>query len=330
MSTLNIFILTNLLLIPVIIIGFYLVTRKSNTPKTDTTQQEFIFSQFKYLTENVNQAIENLNSKLDNKLTQNTEKNHQTFTDIVKRLAIIDTAQNRLTDLSKDVIDLQSIFKDKKSRGAFGEIQLNYLIENMLPRENYELQYKLSTSAICDCALKLPQPTGLLCVDSKFPLESYQKDLKSQFKIDIKKHLTDIADKYIISNETANYAIMFLPSEAIFAEIHSNYPELIDLSHKLRVYIASPTTMMAIITTASSVIKDNATFKQINVIKEHLVALDKDFDRFMDRMDKLARDIDKVHADRVNVEISAKKISSRFKKIESADVRALELEHEEI
>jgi DNA recombination protein RmuC len=276
--------------------------------------------------------LQDISNHVDMRLDKGFEKTHATFTDIVKRLALIDNAQQKLTELSSNVVSLQNILNDKRSRGAFGEVQLKNLIENMLPKENFSLQYQLNNGTRCDCILFLPSPTGNIVIDSKFPLENFQKlthinateperiKAKQLFKQDIKKHLDDIATKYIVPGQTAEGAVMFIPAEAVFSEIHSEYPDLVDLAHQRRVWLASPTTMMAILTTASSVLKDTATQKHVLCIREHITFLAKDFQRFTERMDKLARHIDMAQDDMQQVQTSAQKLTSRFSKIEQAKV----------
>ena len=221
---------------------------------------------------------------------------------------------------------------DKRSRGAFGEVQLNALVSNIMPENSYSLQYTFENGVRADCVLFLPEPTGTICIDSKFPLESYQrmtdmtlgdadrKTAEQQFRQDIKKHIKDISSKYIISGETSEGAVMFIPAEAVFAEIHGHYPELVEEAQRARVWLASPTTMMAVLTTSRAVLKDAATRKQVHIIQEHLVALSKDFGRFQDRMDKLATHIDQANRDVADVNKSAKKITSRFTKIEKVEL----------
>jgi DNA recombination protein RmuC len=215
-----------------------------------------------------------------------------------------------------------------------------------MPENSYTLQYTLTNGMRVDCALFLPAPTGTICIDSKFPLESYQRmtDLslgdadrataERQFRQDIKKHIKDISSKYIIPRETSDGAMMFIPAEAVFAEIHGHYPDLVEEAHRARVWMASPTTMMAILTTGRAVLKDADTRKQVNVIQEHLVALSGDFSRFQERMNKLATHIDQANRDVDEVNISARKISSRFNKIERVelegeDARALETQEDD-
>ena len=201
-----------------------------------------------------------------------------------------------------------------------------------MPSEHFDLQHTLSNGKRVDCILFLPEPSGNIVIDAKFPLESYQRstDLalsaeerragEQQFRVDIRKHIQDIAEKYIIPNETADGALMFIPAEAVFAEIHGHYPELVELSHKNKVWMVSPTTMMAILTTARAVIKDAATRKQVHIIQEHLIQLGKDFERFQMRMDNLAKHINQAQVDVEEVHKSSRKITSRFSSIEKVEL----------
>ncbi|MBN2689646.1 MAG: DNA recombination protein RmuC [Gammaproteobacteria bacterium] len=284
------------------------------------------------LTSQTEYKLKEISQQVEKRLTEGFEKTSSIFTDVIKRLAIIDSAQKKLNELSSNVVSLQEVLVDKRSRGAFGEVQLTALINNLLPENNYAMQHTLSNGTRVDCMLFLPEPSGHIAIDSKFPLESYRKinnhkldaheqtKAQQQFKQDIKKHLQDIAQKYIIPGETSDGAIMFIPSEAIFAEIHANYVDLIELSHRLHVWMVSPTTMMAVLTTASAVLKDAARRKQVHIIQEHLIGLSKDFARFQKRMDNLARHINQAQTDVEEVHRSSRKITSRFDKIEKVEL----------
>ena len=273
-----------------------------------------------------------ISGKVEERLDKGFEKTTSVFADVLKRLALIDKAQEKIAELSGNVVSLQEVLSDKRSRGAFGEIQLNALISNVMPENSYSLQYTFENGVRADCVLFLPEPTGTICIDSKFPLESYQrmvdfelgdadrKTAEQQFRQDIKKHIKDIASKYIIPGATSDGAVMFIPAEAIFAEIHGHYPELVEEAQRARVWLASPTTMMAVLTTSRAVLKDAATRKQVHIIQEHLVALSKDFERFQTRMDSLANRIRLAHDDVDKVNTSARKISSRFNKIEKVEL----------
>lgn len=284
------------------------------------------------LTHQTQEKLKEISGEVDKRLTTSFEKTTATFTDILKRLSVIDQAQKKITELSNNVVTLQDILNDKRSRGAFGEVQLSSLIRNTIPESHFSMQHTLSNGKRVDCFLFLPEPTGNIAIDAKFPLETYKQLMRSdiseterhayeqQFRIDIKKHIQDIAEKYILPGETSNGAVMFIPAEAIFAEIHSHYPDLIEKAHKAHVWLVSPTTLMAILTTARAVLKDEATRKQIHIIQEHLVALSKDFDRFQKRMDNLAKHVGQAHEDVQSVHKSSQKISSRFVKIEKVEL----------
>jgi len=284
------------------------------------------------LTQATDKKLQEITGQVDKRLSEGFEKTTATFTDVVKRLALIDEAQKKITELSSNVMNLQEVLTDKRARGAFGEIQLSALLHNILPQESFALQHTLSNDKRVDCILFLPEPTGNITIDAKFPLENYQKlanphlheserlTAQQQFRIDIRKHIQDIAEKYIIPGETADGAMMFIPAEAVFAEIHGHYPDLIELSHRSKVWLVSPTTLMAILTTARAVIKDSAPRKQIHIIQEHLILLGKDFERFQSRMDTLSKHISQAHADVEDVNKSAKKISSRFSSIEQVEL----------
>lgn len=261
------------------------------------------------------------------------EKNASTFTHVVQRLTIIDEAQKKITELSSNVVSLQAIFSNKSARGAFGEVQLSGLIQNMIPASHYALQYTLSNGKRADCILFLPEPTGRIVIDAKFPLENYQRIIAcdaynhhekpkiiQQFRQDIKKHIKDIMEKYIIPNETAAGAVMFLPAEAVFSEIHANYPDLVQYSHDCNVWLVSPTTLMAVLTTAKAVLKDDATKKQVHIIQTHLTHLAEDFKRFDKRMHNLTHYIQQANDEVADVHISAKKITHRFEKIVLLDI----------
>ena len=293
---------------------------------------ELLNKQINNLTKETKQQLQIISGEVNKQLTTGFEKTTATFTDVMKRLTIIDQAQKKITELSSNVVSLQEVLTDKRSRGAFGEVQLASLIKNMIPEKHYALQHTLSNDKRADCILFLPEPTGNIVIDAKFPLETYrqllecnsiveQKKLSTQFKQDIRKHIDDIANKYIIPGETSDGAVMFIPAEAIFAEIHANYSNLIEYAHQKRIWLVSPTTMMAILTTARAVLKDAATRKQVHIIQEHLVALSKDFGRFQSRMDNLAKHINQAQEDVEKVHKSSQKISSRFEKIEKVELQ---------
>ncbi len=284
------------------------------------------------LTEQTDKRLKEISAQVEKRLAEGFEKTNATFTDILKRLAIIDEAQKRITELSSNVVSLQEVLADKRSRGAFGEVQLAALVKNVLPEEHFKLQHKLSNDKIADCVLFLPEPTGTIAIDSKFPLESYRtmtdetvgdevrKRAGQQFKNDIRTHINDIAEKYIIAGQTSDGAVMFIPAEAIFAEIQAHHPDLVEKAHRAKVWMTSPTTLWAILNTARAVLKDAKTREQIHIIQQHLGLLAKDFERFQNRMDALAKHINQANQDVEQVHISARKISRRFNHIEQAEL----------
>jgi DNA recombination protein RmuC len=306
-------------------------TQKQVTEALSRSSEE-IGKRVDSLTRNTDERLKEISGQVDKRLTEGFEKTTATFADVVKRLALIDAAQKKITELSRDVVSLQEILSDKRSRGAFGEVQLNSLVRNVLPESHFALQFKLSNEKIVDCMLFLPQPTGNVAIDAKFPLEAYQRmtDLTSsdterksaerKFKSDIRVHIQNISQKYIIRGETADGAMMFIPAEAVFAEIQAHHMDLVQEAHQQRVWMVSPTTFMAILNTARAVIKDEATREQVHIIQAHLGELAKDFMRFQDRMDKLSTHINQAKDDVDKVHVSATKITKRFEKIESVEL----------
>lgn len=286
------------------------------------------------LSQTVDGRLNEISGKVAERLDEGFKKTNETFTSVMSRLAVIDEAQKKIEDLASNVVSLQEILGDKRSRGAFGEVQLEALVRNSLPPDAYSFQHTLKSGARADCVLILPAPTGTICVDSKFPLENYSRMFddslptaerdaaKRQFKTDVKKHVDDIAAKYIVAGETSDGAVMFLPAEAVFAEIHAYHPDLVEHAQKKRVWLTSPTTLMAVLNTARAVIRDSETRRMAHVIKDELGKLAKDFSRFDERMKKLATHIEQASKDVGEVRISSDKISRRFQQIER-----VELEH---
>jgi DNA recombination protein RmuC len=287
------------------------------------------------LTTRTDERLKEISGQVEQRLAKGFEKTTETFTRVLEHLSRIDEAQKKITELSSNVVSLQEVLTDKRSRGAFGEVQLAGLVRNVMPEGSFALQHTLSNGTRVDCLLRLPEPTGNVAIDAKFPLESYKRladpDLSEperqlagrQFVVDIKKHIKDISEKYLIAGETADGAVMFLPAEAIFAEIHARYPELVEEAQRARVWLVSPTTLMAVLTTARAVLKDEATRKQVHIIQDHLRRLSTDFGRFQQRMDKLSVHIAQAHKDVEQVNTSARKISSRFEKIEKVELEEI-------
>ena len=283
------------------------------------------------LAKSVDGRLEQISGKVSERLDEGFKKTNETFVNVMARLATIDEAQKKIDGLTTNMVSLQELLGDKRSRGAFGEVQLENLVRNIMPPQAYDMQYSFSNGTRVDCVLKLPEPTGMVAVDSKFPLENYHLMFSAaspaeravaerQFKANIKKHVDDIAGKYIIPDVTSDGAVMFIPAEAVFAEIHAHHPEIVDYAMQKRVWIVSPTTLMAVLNTARAVLKDVETRKQVHIIKDELGKLGKEFGRFDERMKKLAEHIRQAHEDAQDVRTTSQKISKRFISIEQVDL----------
>jgi DNA recombination protein RmuC len=284
------------------------------------------------LTKTVDGRLEQIGGKVGERLEEGFKKTNETFASVMARLATIDEAQKKIDGLTSNVVSLQELLGDKRSRGAFGEVQLEALVRNILPVTAYAMQHGLPNGTRVDCALFLPEPTGMVAVDSKFPLENYHRmfeaglaeperlQAQKQFKADVKKHIDDIAAKYIIPNVTSDGAVMFVPAEAVFAEIHAYHPDVVDYAMSRRVWVVSPTTLMAVLNTARAVLKDVETRKQVHIIKDELGKLGKEFGRFDQRMKKLADHIRQANDDVQEVHTTSQKISRRFAAIEAVEL----------
>lgn len=280
------------------------------------------------LTKTVEERLEQISGKVSERLDEGFKKTNETFTNVMTHLTKIDEAQKKIDGLATNVVSLQELLGDKRSRGAFGEVQLEGLVRNLLPENAFEFQYTFDNKTRVDCVLKLPEPTGLIAVDSKFPLENYEgmfaegaeRISPAVFKTGVRKHIDDIAIKYIIPGVTSDGAVMFIPAEAVFAEIHAHHRDLVEYAQKKRVWIVSPTTLMAVLNTARAVLKDTETRKQVHIIQEELSKLSKDFVLFDGRMKKLADHIRQAHEDAEKVQVSSRKITSHFARIERVEL----------
>lgn len=290
------------------------------------------------LTRTINERLESISGRVSERLDEGFRKTNETFVSVMARLATIDEAQKKIDSLTTNVVSLQELLGDKKARGAFGEVQLEALITNALPPDAYAFQASLPNGSRVDCLLRLPEPTGQVAVDSKFPLENYhrmfdpdlaemeRRSARNAFRSNVRKHVDAIASKYILPGVTSDGAVMFLPAEAVFAEIHAYHPEVVAYAQQRRVWIVSPTTLMAVLNTARAVLKDVETRKQIHVIKDALGKLSKDFTRFDERMQRLATHIEQANKDVQDVQVSSRKISAHFQKIESAQLDEIDSE----
>jgi len=293
-----------------------------------------ITDDFDKLENKVEQRLILINEKVNERLDENFNKTNQTFTNVLQRLSRIDEAQKKIENLSGDIISLQSILTDKKSRGIFGEVNLKHILVSVFGEKNeriYKLQYTMPNTTIADAVIFAPEPLGTVAIDSKFPLENYQlmvdKNIRQserlnyekQFKIDVKKHIDAISTKYIIPGVTSNQAIMFLPAEAIFAEINAYHNELVQYAYKKNVWITSPTTLISTFTTIQVLLKNMERDKYAKIVHEELTKLGIEFQRYKERWDKLSRSIETVNRDVENLNITSDKITKKFEAI--SDVR---------
>jgi DNA recombination protein RmuC len=278
----------------------------------------------------VDERLQGFSKQVGDKLTDSTTKHQTALADLRERLVVIDKAQQSLTELSTQVVGLQDILANKQARGAFGEIQLRDLVEATLPPSAYEFQTTLGNDRRADCLLRLPNPPGAIAIDSKFPLESYEtlraarddaeKTVAGRaFAAAVRNHVNDIAAKYIVPGETAESALMFLPSEAVYAELHAAFRSVVEESYRVRVWIVSPTTLMATLNTVRAVLKDVRMREQAGVIQQEVTALLKDVLRLDDRVAKLQRHFEQAGEDVRQIRISTEKVAKRAERIEDLE-----------
>ena len=292
---------------------------------------EALQRQERELSKRVEDRLADLNRRIAESLVKNQEKTQTSMSDLKERLAVIDAAQKNITELSTQVVGLQDILSNKQARGVFGEIQLNDLVSSTLPPSAYAFQAQLSNGKRADCLLLLPNPPGPIVIDSKFPLEGYRAmaaagdessraAARKQLASDIQLHVRQIAEKYILPGETAESALMFLPSEAVYAELHANLPQVVEDSFRRRVWIVSPTTMMATLNTVRAVLKDVHMREQAHVIQKEMHALLDDIGRLDQRVDKLQSHFGQAEKDLREIRISADKVTKRSVKIQELDL----------
>ena len=283
------------------------------------------------------QRLALVQQQMNENLHGSARRTAQSLGDLQQRLSVIDKAQDNITKLSSDVLSLQDILSNKQTRGAYGEIQLNDIVTKALPSDSYTLQATLSNGNRPDCLIHLPNPPGHIVIDSKFPLESYEalrnaktdRDLNEAAKFlraSIKKHIKDISSKYIIEGETADGALMFLPSEAVYAELHANFPELVREGFAARVWIVSPTTCMATLNTMRAILKDARMREQAGAIRRELGLLFQDVERLGTRVENLDRHFGQAVKDLSEIKISSDKAGRRARRLDNFDFEELSTE----
>ena len=313
---------------------FERVMRDQLNQHTSLVNQQ-LQSDFSKLNERIEFNLLRINDKVNERLDQSFNKTNETFQNILVRLAKIDEAQKKIESLSTDIVSLQNLLSDKKSRGTFGEVQLYQIMAAIFGEKNdriYETQYKLSNGTIVDAMLHAPLPMGDLPIDSKFPLENYQRMMdrtlgeverqlaEKQFKQDVKKHIDDIFNKYVTPQETSDQAVMFLPAEAIFAEINAYHPDLVAYSQRKRVWLVSPTTFMSTLTTIQVILNNLERDQHALIIQQELNKLGDEFKRYKEQWDKLSKHIDSVSKDVKEIHITTEKIGTRFDAISNVEL----------
>ncbi len=309
------------------------VVKELNTFQTSLSKN--LSDDFDKQSEKMEYRLRLINDKVNERLDENFEKTNKTFTSVLERLSKIDEAQKKIDTLSTDIVSLQSILTDKKSRGIFGEVNLRHIMSSVFGENNhkvYQLQYTLENGTIADCVLFAPEPLGTIAIDSKFPLEHYRMmvdknnsvavrtENEKQFRLDMKKHIDAISSKYIIPGVTSDQAILFLPAEAIFAELNAYHEEIIEYAYKKRVWITSPTTLISTLTTIQVIMQNIERDKYASIIHKELNLLAEEFKRYKDRWDKLSRSIDTVSRDIKDIHTTTNKITKRFESINRVEM----------
>ena len=303
----------------------------SQMVQASSQQQQNITSQLSEQSARMEQTLSNFRQQLGHSLQQQTQSTHDNLTKLSERLAVIDRANSQITELTGQVTQLHNILANKTERGAFGEVQLENLVKTVLPPNSYAFQVTLPNQKRADCILKLPNPPGDIVIDSKFPLDAWYNLQNSETKeqkiaarrqlaISVRGHVKDIQDKYIIAGSTAESACLFLPSEAVYAELHANLPDVIDASYKARVWIVSPTTMMATLNTVRAVLRDARLREQTAIIQSEMLKLIEDVSRLDARVENLNRHFSQVQKDISEIQTSTSRISKRSYRITELEV----------
>ena len=280
------------------------------------------------------QRLAQVQQQMNENLHGTARRTAQSLGDLQQRLATIDKAQENITKLSGDVLSLQDILSNKQTRGAFGEIQLNDIVLNALPSDSYTLQATLSNGRRADCLIHLPNPPGPIVIDSKFPLEGYEalrnagtdwdlSEARKALRTSVRKHIKDISEKYILEGETADGALMFLPSEAVYAELHANFSDVVHEGFAARVWIVSPTTCMATLNTMRAILKDARMREQTGAIRRELGLLFQDVERLGTRVENLDRHFGQAAKDLSEIKISADKAGRRARRLDNFDFEEL-------
>jgi len=294
---------------------------------------ERLQAQERSVTKMLDERLTEVTRRVGENLMKAGEKTTETLGQLQERLAVIDSAQKNIAELSQDVVSLQDLLSNKQARGAIGQVQMEDLVRNMLPPGAFEFQFTLSNGKRADCVIKLPNPPGLIAVDSKYPHEAYARMISASndrerlaaqqsFRTDVLKHIKDIAEKYIIPGETSDSAIMFVPAESVFAELHENFSDIVEAGFARRVYVVSPTTLMATLNTVRAILKDARMREQAHLIQREIGELTKDVVRLDKRVGELARHFGQAQTDVKEIQTSTEKIMKRGARIENIPLDA--------
>ena len=289
---------------------------------------ERLQSQERALTKTLEERLGEVSRRVSDGLEKSATQTHGTVSELKSRIAVIDAAQKHITELSTQMVSLQDILSNKQARGAFGQFRLNDIVADALPPASYRFEATLSNGKRVDCLIDLPNPPGPVAVDAKFPLEGFLAigeargeaalvQARRAFSTALGIHINDIAQKYILPGETADAAFMFLASEAVFSELHTNFRNVMEEAYRKRVYIVSPTTLWSALTTMRAVYKDVQMREQAGVIQKEVGALGADIDRLDKRVGNLERHFGQASEDIREIRISADKINNRAERIDS-------------
>ena len=325
----------------IMIIGLLLVMLRNRQPSGGAELAEFrgrleqISSQSgalqNLIADQMAQSEGRLGTRLEQSLRDQNDRTTKSLTSMAEKLAVITEANAHISTLTGQVSQLQNILSNKQARGSFGEVQLENLVRDALPDSAYDFQVTLSNGRRVDCFLKLPNPPGSIAIDSKFPLESYRqlvaasddatKDAaRRRLEVDIKKHISDIAGKYIVPGETAESAILFLPSESVYAEINIQLPKLVEASRRAHVYMAGPDNLMLILHTVRAILRDARMHEAAGLIQAQVDLMMQDVNRLEERVNKLATHFSQAERDITDIQTSTRKITARGDKIAEMEV----------
>ncbi|WP_029076968.1 DNA recombination protein RmuC [Kaistia adipata] len=292
------------------------------------TMAEVFGSRQSELLQGLSNRMDGLGHRIGQSMVESTRHTHENLARLNERLAVIDTAQRNLTELSSQVVGLQHILANKQTRGAFGQARMEAIVQDGLPIGGYQFQATLSNGNRPDCVIAFPNDAAGLVVDAKFPLEAWNairaadgdaRAAEAQFRRDVVKHLKDIAERYLIPGETQDTAFMFVPSESIFADIHERFEDLVQTAHRLRIVIVSPSLLMLSIQVIQSVLKDAGMREQAHLIQGEVMKLMEDVGRVDERVRKLKTHFDQASKDIDDILVSTRKLTARGAKIEALE-----------